>query len=144
MIPTLEAIAARLSPLTLPVHLFTATIAADDEVPNIPYYVLAPASHGRPSGARFCGRDDRLDFPLRLTAVSGAENAPPKMLEAAFDLLTPKYDAARFVTADRRIEVSFLRTEVTSQVDMDVTLPRLNRHPSFGVASYRVVSAPLA
>lgn len=144
MIDTLGALRDYLAPLDYTTHLFTATASVDGETPPIPYLVLASAAYDRPAGARLCGRDDRLDFPLRVTAVSGVEDAPPKMLDRVFDLLTPKYDTTHLVTATRRIEVTFLRTEVVSQPDRDMTLPRLNRHPSYGVASYRVVSAPLA
>lgn len=144
MIDTLGALRDYLAPLDYTTHLFAATSSADGETPPIPYLVLASAAYDRPAGARLCGRDDRLDFTLRVTAVSGVEDAPPKMLARVFELLTPKYDTRHIVTADRRIEVSFERVEVVSALDRDMSLPNLNRHPSYGVASYRVVSAPLA
>ena len=144
MIATLAALADDLVPLGYTTHLFTATTDASGDVPPIPYLVLASTSYGRPSGPRFTRRDDRLDFTLRVTAVSGVEDAPPKMLNRVFELWTPKYDTKHLVTTTRRIEISFQRVEVVSALDRDMSLPNLNRHPSYGVASYRVVSAPLA
>lgn len=129
--------------LTPPVstHVGYAYGETTSEIPPVPYFVLAGPSWGLPEEAPVCGVDEALDAEFRLTAVAANPEAAGILLGRARAVLSPNGEWARIPYEGRRVEVKFVRSEVIG-VDRDVTIPKSNRHPGYGVDTYRLVSEP--
>lgn len=145
MMPTLDAIKAALAGLNYPTHLLANEGVTDAAVPNVPYLVLAPATGTGllPDELPVCGADGRIQFDLRVTAVSYPADAVPKIQGRVRAILAPGLGISQIVTDDRHITVAYLRTEVASQFDRDMSIAASNRHPSWGADSYTVHVQPI-
>lgn len=141
----LRALAAHLEQLGYPVHLYRASgsIAEDgvEVVPPVPYLVLGGAWD---PGAELpvCGSTDTLDTEVRLTAAATTAEGAGVVLDRARTLLSPRANWTAFPMGDRVAQVKRARNEIPPGVDMDLRLPGSNRHPGFGVDSYRLHSIP--
>lgn len=138
MIATLQAVQSALAPLGYPIHLFTAE-APTGTTPQVPYLVLEVGYSGLlPDELPVCGPDGDMQFDLRVKAVGYPADSPPKVQARVRNLLAPGLGESRLSVPGRLIDVSYTRTEIASQVDMDVVVPTFNRHPSWGVDTYEV------
>lgn len=144
MLATLEAIKATLAPLDYSIHLLSAEGVAATETPPVPYLVLAPANSTGllPDELAICGPHDAMEFDLRVTAVSYPADAPTKVQQRVREALAPGLGISRIPAFGRLITVAYLRTEVVSQLDRDMFVAGANRHPSWGVDTYRVSVQP--
>lgn len=144
MLATLQAIRSVLLPLDYSTHLLANEGVTDDTVPAVPYLVLAPANGVGllPDELPVCGPDGALAFDLRVTAVSWPADAVPKVQQRVRDALAPGLGLSRVPADERLVTVAYLRTEVVSQFDRDMTVTGSNRHPSWGVDSYSVSVQP--
>ncbi len=108
--------------------------------PRPPYYVVAPATYGRPQVSL---RDTTSDaeFPCRVTSVAGTTGGALDMAQRARDTLSPGYGARRLVGHGRVVESKFSRHEV-SGVDDSVTIPGTGRHPAYSVDTFDIVGRP--
>lgn len=122
-------------------HLLYAYGEADSVIPPVPYFVLAGPSWGAPEEAPVCAVDEALDAEFRLTAVAANPEAAGILLGRARAVLSPGTGWTRIPYEGRVVMVKFVRSEVLG-VDRDVTIPRTNRHPGYGVDTYRLVSEP--
>ena len=144
MIATLGAVKSALTPLGYPVHLFVNEGITETTVPEVPYLVIAPANSTGllPEELSVCGADDSIEFDLRVTAVSYPADAVPKIQARVRGVLAPGLGVARVPLPGRFVTTAYQRTEVTSQFDRDMTVTQSNRHPSWGVDTYRLSSQP--
>ena len=140
MMATLQAISDALAALGYPIHLLSAEGPSDDVTPPVPYLVLAPATGSGllPEEMPLCGPNGSLEFDLRVTAVGYPADSPVKVQQRVRDVLAPGLGAAQIAAVGRFITTAYLRTEVASQLDRDVSIAGANRHPSWGVDTYRV------
>lgn len=138
-----DGVKPALGSLTPPVgtHVGYAYGDTTSEIPPVPYFVLAGPSWGLPEEAPVCGVDDALDAEFRLTAVAANPESAGILLGRARAVLSPNGEWTRISYEGRRVEVRFVRSEVIG-VDRDVTIPKSNRHPGYGVDTYRLVSEP--
>lgn len=140
----LRAVAARLEVLGYPVHLYRANpLAGEDEgtVPPVPYLVLN-GSWGVGDEIPVCDETETLDTEFRLTATATTAEGAGVVLERARGLLSPRANWTAVPMTDRVVQVKRARAEIVPTVDMDLRLPGSNRHPGFGVDSYRLHSTP--
>ena len=141
MIDALEAIKAELAPLDIAVHLFANEGVTDTSVPEVPYIELSPANGSGPipRDLAVCGPSlARQQFELRLRAMSYPSSAPPKVLNAARNILTPDLTVGRILTATLLIDLQYEGRDVDSQQDRDLFIAAGNRHPSWGSDAYAV------
>lgn len=122
-------------------HIGYAYGDTTSEIPPVPYFVLAGPSWGVPEEAPVCGVDEALDAEFRLTAVAGNPEAAGILLGKARALLSPAGAWTPIPYDGRSVSVKFVRSEVLG-VDRDVTIAATNRHPGYGVDTYRLVSEP--
>lgn len=124
------------------IHLgYAYATSTTSPIPPMPYFVLAGPTWGTPEEAPVCGVDEALDAEFRLTAVAANPESAAILLGRARRLLSPGTAWTRIPYVGRRVQVKFVRSEVLD-VDRDVTIPATNRHPGYGVDSYRLVSEP--
>ena len=142
----LRAVAAALEPLGYPVHLLHANPPAETDdphvVPRVPYLVLRGAWRS-PDDMPVCDATGYLDTSVYVTGTADTAEGALVVLDRVRNYLSPSLAATALVMQGRRAEVRWLRSEVPPQVDRDLRLPGSNRHPGFGVDSYRLTSAPL-
>lgn len=140
----LNALAAHLEQLGYPVHLYRANPlkgADEDTVPPVPYLVLRGAWG---SGDEVPASDSTttLDTEVRVTATATTAEGAGVVLERVRGLLSPRSDWTSVPMDGRVVQVKRARAEIDPDVDMDLRLPGSNRHPGFGVDSYRLHSTP--
>ena len=78
---------------------------------------------------------------LRLKAVAGTVNGVDIMLARIRGLLWPARQPAVLSVPGRDATVRYLRSEFID-VDQSTTVTGTNRHPAFGVDTYRITSDP--
>ena len=140
----LNALAAHLAALGYPVHLYRANPPAgadEDTVPPVPYLVLRGAWD---SGDEIPLSDatTTLDTEVRVTATATTAEGAGVVLDRVRGLMSPRSDWTRVPMEGRVVQVKRARAEIEPDVDMDLRLPGSNRHPGFGVDSYRLHSTP--
>lgn len=138
MIAALQAVKAALTDLGYPVHLFNAEGPTEDQTPQVPYLVLEVGGGLQPDELPVCGPDGDQQFDLRVKAVGYPADSPPKVQARVRGVLAPGLGMSRLTPTGRTVDVAYARTEVASVVDRDVTVPKFNRHPSWGVDTYTV------
>jgi len=142
----LRALAEHLGQLGYPVHLYRATgsVAADgvEVVPAVPYLVLRGA-WDNPDEVPVSDEHDELGTEVRVTATATTAEGAGVVLERVRGLLSPRGSWTVVPMAGRSVQVKRARAEVEPDVDMDLRLPNSNRHPGFGVDSYRLHSSPI-
>ena len=142
----LRALAAALEPLGYPVHLLHANPASTtdgtDVVPPVPYLVLRGAWRS-PEEMPVCERTDSLDTPVYITGTASTAEGALVVLDRVRRHLSPHLAPTVLAVTGRTAQVRWVRNEVEPQVDRDLRLPNSNRHPGFGVDSYRLTSEPL-
>ncbi|MDO5534118.1 MAG: hypothetical protein Q4F65_05655 [Propionibacteriaceae bacterium] len=140
----LRAVVAALEPLGYPVHLLHANPPGDDAstVPPVPYLVLRGA-WANPDDMPACDATDDLDTALFITGTASTAEGALVVLDRVRRHLSPSMRPTRLDLAGRAAQVRWVRNEVEPQVDRDLRLPNSNRHPGFGVDSYRLTSQPL-
>ena len=137
----LQAVASFLAPLGYPVHLFHAEGPGDGVTPPVPYLVLRGPSWDTGDEVGVCGGRDQLDTRVNVTAAASTAEGALVVLGRVRDLVGAR---AVLSVAGRAAQVSDHRSEVNPQIDWDLRLPNSNRHPGFGVDSYRLTSHPTA
>lgn len=140
----LQALAAHLAPLGYPVHLYRANPQPGDPgdmVPPVPYLVLRGAWD---SGDEIPLSDSTttLDTEVRVTATATTAEGAGVVLDRVRALLSPRSDWTSVPMEGWVVQVKRARAEIEPDVDMDLRLPGSNRHPGFGVDSYRLHSTP--
>ena len=106
------------------------------------YAVLEPVTWDGSDEIHICGPDDLLDETFRVTAVAGTTVAGALILLGLIrDELSPGRRWAPLAVPGRSAEVKHLRMEMAA-VDQTVTVTNTDRHPAFGVDSYRLMSQP--
>lgn len=134
----LRALEAHLAPLGYPVHLLHAEGANTAEVPPVPYLVLRSPSWA--SDRAPLVSDGGLDTEVRVTAAASTAEGAMVVLNRVRALLSPDDRPTRVPMQGRFVEIAWARSEVEPQIDTDLRLPNSNRHPGFGVDSYRFTS----
>ena len=135
----LQALRTLLAPLGYPVHLFHAEGRSDVEVPPVPYLVLRGPSWADPDDEPVCGPGADLDARVMVTATASTVEGALVVLARVRNHLMPH---AVLPVAGRHAALTRHRSEVEPQVDQDLRLPGSDRHPGFGVDSYRLHSVP--
>lgn len=131
----LDAIAARLAPLGYVTHLYAA--------PEITGQYLILGGRGWDDGVEEgLAPTDDLDTVVPITAVTGTPAGAEKMLRLVRAELSPGRQPTRLAVPGRSAHVMFVRSELIG-VDQSVKITGTDRHPGYGVESYRVVSDPL-
>lgn len=132
----MKALEAVLAPLGYKIHRWTVPTITEQ------YLVLSSPGYGDAVEDSICGTGDDLDVPLRVTAVAGTPDGAVIMLNRVRALLSPGRDETRVPAEGLDVRVRFTRSEVVD-VDRDVTITGTNRHPAYGVDTYRLVSQPV-
>ena len=110
--------------------------------PPARYVVLEPVTWDGTDELPLCGPDDVLDETFRVKAVAGTTvEGALILLDLIRDELSPGRRWASLTVAGRSAEVKHLRMEMAT-VDQSVTATSTDRHPAFGVDSYRLMSQP--
>jgi hypothetical protein len=135
VIGLLNAIRDHLASLQYQTHL----IRAVDPVP--PYLVLGGPAWGTPDEPPLSGPVTSLDADFRVTGTTGTPEGVLIVLGRVRDLLSPGLDWTPVPTADGALHVRFTRSEFVD-VDTSTTVTGTNRHPAFGVDTYRLAFEP--
>ena len=105
-----------------------------------PYVVVS--FHDRETGRALCDIQDHVDCDVRVKAVAGSTPAGAHIvLDAVKAELSPGGASTPLTVPGHSAVLKWLRHEVT-EVDESVTLTDSNRHPVFGVDTYRLISQP--
>lgn len=135
MIAHLKALAAVLEPLGYPVHLVWADTVTSQ------YVVLGGRGWDRPEEMPVCGLTDDLDTDVRVRAVTGTVAGVGTMLTRIRSLLSPNMGETVVPMGGRTVRVRYERSEFLD-VDRDTTIAGTERHPAYGVDTYRLISEP--
>lgn len=128
----IDGIKALLAPYGHPVHFVDVP-----EVPTYPY-VLLWSGLGRLTSDEFDGEQDDLNDLLGVTTVAANPDATLIAGARVRSYLLGKQP----VVEGRYVQPLHLHDSQTVAVDRDVTIPNANRHPSFVVDLYRLISEP--
>ena len=131
MLDHLKAVQALLEPLGYPTHRDVSPDAAP------PYLVLSAPGWGDAAEASVCASRESADVSLRVMATAGTTDGVRIMHTNVRRLL----DRSHPRLEGRHLTVLWERSEFVD-VDRDVTIPGTNRHPAWGVETYRLVSEP--
>lgn len=137
----LRALAAHLEPLGYPVHLYRAEGARAEETPPVPFLVLG-GSWSRGEDAPLCDSTETLDTTIRITGTASTTEGAGVVMDRVRLLLSPGGGWSSVPMEGRAVQVKRLRAEVDPMADPDLRLPNSDRHPGFGVDSYRLRSVP--
>ena len=132
----LKAVKDALGSLSYPVFVVWATAPVPAQ-----YVVLGGRGWEAPDDLPVCGTSDTLDTDIRVKAVTGTPEGVLTMLARIRGLLSPQLAETRLPLTGRRVSVRFARSEFVD-VDTDQTITGTNRHPAFGVDTYRLTSEP--
>ena len=88
-----------------------------------------------------CGPGAELVADVRVLVTHTTESNVYVALDKLREELTPNLDPTRLVVPGRYAVVEFLRSEFV-MTDRDVTYGETNRHPGYGVDTYRITSHP--
>ena len=135
----LQALQTLLAPLGYPVHLFHAEGRSDVEVPPVPFLVLRAPTWSDPDDLPVCGPGADLDARVSVTGTASTVEGALVVLSRVRRLLMPHTVVP---VEGRYATLTGHRSEVDPQVDPDLRLPGSDRHPGFGVDSYRLHSVP--
>lgn len=130
----LKAVQTRLAGLGYPVELAYAPTSRQ-------YVVLSAPPWRAPDDERLAAGDLGLDIDLRVKAVTGTVDGVAIMLRDIRALLSPWLLPQRLDTPGWETWIRWQRSEVLD-VDDSTTLTGTNRHPAFGVETYRLTSEP--
>ena len=136
----LRALQTALAPLGYPVHLIHAEGRSDVEVPPVPYLVLRAPTWGDPDDLPVCGPGADLDARVLITGTASTAEGALVVLGRVRTHLAPE---TVLDVEGRYATVTGHRSELEPQVDQDLRLPGSDRHPGFGVDSYRLTSSPI-
>jgi len=131
----LKAVQAELDSLGYPVAVGFAE-------PGGQYAVLTAPAWGSPEEQQLAGGDQTLDIDVRVKAVTGTVDGVAIMLRDIRALLSPSLLPHRLPTDGWETWIRWERSEFVD-VDESTTLPGTNRHPAFGVETYRLTSEPI-
>ncbi len=102
-------------------------------------HALVTLGYGTPfEDQPVCGDEADLEYTYRLHSVAGTLDGADIVAEATKLALGGSTPGTLAVTGYSSAEIRWLRTE-TIDVDRDITVPSLNRHPAYRIDSYRVV-----
>lgn len=105
-------------------------------------YYLIGISGGSPGVEQAIdGMRADIDDQVQVTSVAGSIAGVLIMQDLARNALTPGRMPRQLTVAGRHAVLVFDGSERLG-VDRDVTNPTTNKHPAFGVDSYRLVSTP--
>lgn len=128
----IDAIKALLAPFGHPVHFAEAP-----ETPTYPY-ILLWSSLGRLTADEFDGAQDDLNDLLGVTTVAATSDAALVAGARVRSYLLNKQP----IVEGRHVQPLHLHDSQQVTPDTDVTMPNTNRHPSFAVDIYRLISEP--
>lgn len=117
----------------------TSRIWADS--PPAQYLVLSGRAWDSAGEAALTEVTDTVDTDLRIKAVTGTPDGVGIMLARVRGVLSPNQAASKIAMAGRSVWVQFVRSEFID-VDTDTTITGTNRHPAYGVDTYRLLSEP--
>lgn len=132
MIAELDAITDALEALGWPIHY----VDAPEHPTELPYLVLGSSS-GRMFGPALCATLTDLDDLVRVMVV----HHNPHAVVLAHEQVRAVLDNTHPPVAGRSLTVRLLASEPVA-VDRDLTIATTNRHPAYGVDTYRVTSVP--
>lgn len=101
-------------------------------------YVLLWSGLGRLTSDEFDGEQDDLNDLLGVTTVAATSDAALVAGARVRSYLLGKQPSVD----GRYVQPLHLHDSQTVEVDRDVTMPNTNRHPSFTVDLYRLISEP--
>lgn len=127
-----EAIKTLLAPLGRQVHVIQAPGS-----PTYPYFML----WGLPGELGSDGLDGEQKVVSDLLRVSSVGKTVESVMELR-RLSRPLLIEQRPIVAGRFVHPLRMTSAEEIQPDEDVTMPDTNRHPSFGVDIYRLISEP--
>lgn len=107
----------------------------------MPYASLSAPSWGETDDPTVCRAGDEAAVDVRLLVTDTTESNAHTRLGLLRATLTPGLSPTRLAVAGRYVTVEWVRSEFVG-TDRDVTVPGTNKHPGFGVDTYRVVSQP--
>lgn len=129
-----DAISAALAPTqTYYVDALTST--------TYPYVLVIPAGTTPHGDVPACGDAASLVGTYRLTSAGRTSTVADSTAESTKAALCGSRRAALAIPG-YSASIRWLRTEM-ADVDRDVTLPDINRHPAYRVDTYRVDLTPL-
>ncbi len=137
----LRALADVLAPLGYPVHLYRASGARPDVAAPVPFLVLR-GEWGRGDDVPLCDDSEDLDTTVYVTGTADTAESAGVVLGRVRRLLSPGGSWSSVPMEGRAVQVKRVRSEVAPTADQDLTLPNSDRHPGFGVDSYRLRSVP--
>ena len=135
MIAELTGLKARIETLTYPAFIVWAT------TPPAQYVVLGAKGWESPESA-LCTTSSSIDTDIRVRAVTGTPEGVVIMLDRIRNLLSPSLAETKITVAGRDVAIRFVRSEFID-IDQDTTITGTNRHPAFGVDTYRLISEPV-
>ena len=136
MIAELDALKARISALGISAHV--------GQVPSttpMPYASLSAPGHDVPEDAPAATATLDVAGDVRVLVTDTTESNVHVRLRMIRADLSPTGVPAPLTVPGRMATVQWVRSEFVS-TDRDVTVPGTNKHPGFGVDTYRVVSQP--
>ena len=111
--------------------------------PPARYVILGPVTWDGSDELPLCGPEDVLDETFRVKAVAGTTvDGALILLGLIRDELSPGLRWEPLYVPGRAAEVKFWRFE-RAAVDQSTTTTSTDRHPAFGVDTYRLMSQPI-
>lgn len=107
---------------------------------RLPYVSLSAPPYDSPETEPVGGRDaDDLSAVVRVLLTHTTEHNVYVALSALRNTLTPGLEPTPLPVDGRHAVIEFVRSEFV-QTDRDITYGNTNRHPGYGVDSYRITS----
>ena len=134
----LDALKARITLVGITPHI--------GQVPRgttMPFASLSGPGWDSGDDLAICGPGAELVADVRVLVTHTTESNVYVALDKLREELTPNLDPTRLVVPGRYAVVEFLRSEFV-MTDRDVTYGETNRHPGYGVDTYRITSHPAA
>lgn len=135
MIQELRALQARINALGINAHIGQVPAGTP-----MPYASLSAPGHDVPDDEAHAPSGDRA-ADVRVLVTHTSESNVYVALDKIRADLAPDDMPSRLSVAGRHAVVDFVRSEFVA-TDRDVTYGTTNRHPGFGVDTYRVTSQP--
>lgn len=107
----------------------------------LPYASLSGPGWDTPEDVPVCGPGDDLAADVRLLVTDTTESNVYVSLSQLRRALTPNLSPAPLAVPGRVARIEWVRSEFVA-TDRDVTYGSTNRHPGYGVDTYRITSQP--
>lgn len=141
MIAELRAFRDAITATGVPAHIGQVPGATDSKVPTPPFASLSAPGFDLPDDEVLHEDGATESADVRVGVTETTESNVYVTLAAIRQAVAPGLGPSPLPVAGRHVTVQWVRSEFVS-TDRDVTYAATNRHPGFGVDTYRVTSQP--